>query len=184
MIRDLLMPPHVSASDDHDVARSSSRPLPLQRRLQVLYCDLMARHRARRLSVMRFIPPQPVYEHTSAHDATALTPVMDSVRVGPRGFLVGQAVVVLLGSLVREMLQAVPLTSRLSVDIELVVHGLKVERLIQVDLRLAELFAVEARELDIVERPVELDVFAGLDLAGGSLDDGGGEEVDCCSDYC
>jgi len=80
----------------------------------------------------------------------------------------GQAVVVLPTRLVGEMLQAVPLRAGLRVDGDFVVHGTKFGEVAEINFLLMQLLAVEARELNIVQRPVELDALAGADLARSS----------------
>lgn len=105
---------------------------------------------------------------------------MYAVRISPSRFLMRQTIVVPRRRLMRKVLQAIPLRPRLCVDVDLVIHGLEAQRRIQVNLLLCELFAAEARELDVVEGPVELEVFAGLDLVACGLDDGGREDVDHC----
>lgn len=75
------------------------------------------------------------------------------------------------------MLQAIPLTSTLRVDIELIVES-EESQFLEVNNRLAELLASETREFHIVQCPVELDVLACLDLAACGFDDVGGEQVE------
>lgn len=48
-------------------------------------------------------------------------------------------------------------------------------------LRTVEFLAVEAWELHVVKGPIELDVLACADLAGGGLHNRRCKEVDCCS---
>lgn len=74
------------------------------------------------------------------------------------------------------MFQAVPLTSTLRVDIYLIIECNEVR--CHVNHLLLKLFTSEAWELNIVEGPIELDVFTGRDLAAGSFDDIVGEKVD------
>jgi hypothetical protein len=62
---------------------------------------------------------------------------------------------------------------------KLIVVGADVGELSEVNLLLFERFAAEAGKLHVVEFPVELDVFAGGDLFGGSAHYRRGEEVDC-----
>ena len=79
------------------------------------------------------------------------------------------------------MFQAIPLASTLRVDVQLVVECTEIR--CHINYLLLELLPPEAGELDIVERPVELDVLAGRDLATCGFDDILREEVDCCSRY-
>lgn len=138
----------------------------------------MPRHSQRRLPVLLFVPPQPITQHSSSHDATPLTPIVRAVCIGVFCFFVRQSVVVLTAGLMCEMLQTIPLRAGLCVDVNLVIHGLPIGKVRKVDLFLVKLLPAKARELHVVQRPVELDVFAGADLFGGSLDDRGGEKVD------
>ena len=103
---------------------------------------------------------------------------MYTVTVTLRRLLVRQPVVVFPGRLMRKMLERVPLRARLSIYIYFVVHGLEVQPRHEVYLLLVELLAAEPRELDIVKRPIELDMFARVYLARCCLDDGWGEEVE------
>ena len=89
-----------------------------------------------------------------------------------------EAVVVETCFLVGDMFQRVPLAADLGVEVDFVVEGFDVEGLAEVDEGLFEFLTAETAELHVGEGPVELDVFACLDLAGGFADDGGGEEVD------
>ena len=57
------------------------------------------------------------------------------------------------------MFQAIPLTPTLRVDIQLVIKSTEIWS--HVDDLLLEFLSVESRELDVIERPVQLDVFAG-----------------------
>jgi hypothetical protein len=86
---------------------------------------------------------------------------------------------------VREVLERVPLGAGLRVDVDLVVHADEVDPVDEVDGRLGEGLAGEARVGYVVEGPVELDGFAGLDLGGGgALDEGGLEEVEGWGKVC
>lgn len=78
-----------------------------------------------------------------------------------------------------KVLQRIPLRACLCVDVEFIIVCAEGGEGGEVDLFLGKGLAVEARELDVVEFPVELDGLARTDFfAGGAGDDGGGEEVD------
>lgn len=124
----------------------------------------MCRDRARRLSILMFVPPQPIDKYTSADNSATLAPVVDSVCIALQSLLMSQTVVVFLGRLVSKVLEGIPLTARLRIDVELIVHAGESKRLFEVDLGLFEVLATEAGELHIVEGPVELDVFTILDF--------------------
>ena len=90
---------------------------------------------------------------------------MRSVGIRLSSLFVRETIVVSLGCLVSEVLQAIPLRSGLGIDVDFIVHGNEFREIGEVDFLLVEFLAVEARKLDIVERPVELDAFARSDLA-------------------
>lgn len=93
-------------------------------------------------------------------------------------FRMSKTVVVHAAGLVCKVFQTVPLRARLSIDVDFVVHCLPVREVREVDLLLVELLAAEARELNVVQWPVELDMFASADFLRGSLDYSGSEEID------
>lgn len=103
---------------------------------------------------------------------------MRPIRIRCPRLFMRQPIIVLLACLVGEMLQAIPLRARLRVDVHFIVHGAELAKVSKINLLLCELFSVEAGELDVVKRPVELDALACCDLAGGGEHDGWGEEVD------
>ena len=173
------MPLHITAPYHQDITLLQLRPLPLQSLLNLHDWYLMPRHSRRCLLLFDFsVPRQPIAQYSSPNNTTPLTPVVRSIRVRVRSFFVREAVVVRAAGLVGKVLETVPLRARLRIDVHLIVHSLPLCEVGEVDLLLVELLAVEAGELYIVERPVELDVLAGTDFLGGGLDDGGGEEVD------
>lgn len=176
---DSLVPPHVTTPDDHDISRPRLRPLPLQSLLQLLNRNAMRADRTRRLSLLLLKPAQPINQDTAPDDTTPLAPVVDAVRITLERILMRQSVVVLARGLVRTVLQRVPLRAGLGVDVDLVVHADKADCL-EINLLLVEVFAAEAGELDIVEGPVELDMLTRLDLAAGSFDELGSEQVQGC----
>lgn len=92
-------------------------------------------------------------------------------------FRVSKTVVVHAAGLVCKVFQTIPLGTRLSIDVNFVVHCLPVCEVGEVDLLLMELLAAETRELNVVQWPVELDVFACADLLRSSLDYSRSEEV-------
>ena len=63
-----------------------------------------------------------------------------------------------------KVLQAVPLRTGLCVDVDLIVHGTKFRKFLEIDLLLMELLAAETWELNIMQRPIQLDAFARADL--------------------
>lgn len=83
-----------------------------------------------------------------------------------------ETVIIRLRRLVREMLQAIPLRASLRVYADFVVVGAEGGEIGEVDAGLGKGFAAEAGELHVVEGPIELDVCAGGDFAGGSKDGG------------
>jgi len=63
-----------------------------------------------------------------------------------------------------KVFQAIPLTATLRVDVYLVVKCFEVDCSVQVNDFLIELLATKSRELNILQTPVELNVFSALDL--------------------
>lgn len=133
-----------------------------------------------RVLVVSYLPyvPNPIAQHTPAHNSASFTPVVCSIPIRVCCFFVSQAIVILLARLVGEVLQAVPLRAGLRVDVHFIVHGCPVCEVGEVDFLLVELLAAEAGELHVVQRPVKLHVLARADFFGGGLDDSGSEEVD------
>lgn len=173
----LLMPSHVAAPDHHDISRSGLRALPLQSLFQLIDGNPMGRNRTRRFSILMLIPRQPIHQHTPSHNSAPLTPIVNTIGNSSLSLLMRQTIVVLPSGLVRKVLQRIPLATRLRVDIDFIVHAKKVEPGLQIDRRLVELLAAEAWVFHIVQRPIQLHAFAGLDLAGGRFHNGGFEEV-------
>ena len=115
------------------------------------------------------IPAQPIDQDASSDYPTSLAPIVDTVLVRRRGLLVGEPVVVHPRLLVRKVLQAIPLRARLRVDIHLIVQRCEPQPR-QIHHLLLERLPAEARELHVLQSPVELDVLAGADLVGGAPD--------------
>lgn len=65
------------------------------------------------------------------------------------------------------MLQAIPLTATLSVDVYLIIKSVEIKRFLEIDNRLVERLAAKARELDILKTPIELDMLAVHNLSTG-----------------
>lgn len=91
---DLLMPSHVSASNNEDITLLQLRPLILEHLLHLLHGNLMPANRTRNLPLRLLIPPHPIDQHPPPHDAAPLTPIMDAIRRALRRLVVRQAVVV------------------------------------------------------------------------------------------
>jgi len=91
-----------------------------------------------------------------------------------------QHAVVAQGSrLVRKMTQAIPLATALGVERDLVVEAMDHEWGINEGVNcVVEAFAAEARRLDGADGPVKRNTDAFCGFFEGSLDDGGGEEVE------
>ena len=140
----------------------------------------MSADRQRCLAILLLVPSDPVTKNTPSNDATPLAPIMGSVSITMRGFLVRQPIVVGTRRLMSEVLQAVPLRAGLCVYVHFVVHGFPVCEVGKVDFLLVKLFATEARKLHVVKRPVELNVFTGADFFGRGLDDGRSKQIDSC----
>jgi hypothetical protein len=122
------------------------------------------------------IPAQPIDQDTSANDTAAFAPIMDAV-LGTRGsLLMGKAIVVHPRLLMCKVLQAIPLRSALSVNIDLVVQR-REPKPSKVHNLLLESLSPKARELHILQPPVELHVLAGADLVRGAPDYVGCKQV-------
>lgn len=96
--------------------------------------------------------------------------------------LVCESVVVGACGLVGKVLEAVPLRAGLCVDVNFVVICNEWREGVEVNVFLLQLPAVETGELRVVEFPVELDAFTGLDFFRCGFYYRGGEEVDSCCD--
>jgi hypothetical protein len=173
------MPSHIATPYHQNIPLLNLRPLPFQRLLYLFNRNLMPAHRTWRFPILLFIPPQPVAKHASSNYSTPLAPVMRSVGNRLRRLFMRKPVPVCLSSLMRKVLQAVPLRTSLGVDMQLIVVRAYFGKLFEVDLFLFERFAGKARELYVMQFPVELDVLASCDLFGSGAHYRRREEIDC-----
>lgn len=74
------------------------------------------------------------------------------------------------------MLQAIPLTPALCVDVDLIIQRSEAQWR-QIDHGMTELLAAEAGKLDIVEGPIELHALAFDDFLARRLDELGSQQV-------
>ena len=166
----------VTAAHEQDIAKLDLRAL--------FFGDLAQRRRGNGLCGERVVLLAMsqtigvvIQEHAAAHDPALLRPGADAEDVGlghavrPVDLVERHAVVELRFGLVPEMPQAVPLAAGLRVEGPDVVVDDPRGFLVHV---LGEGLAAEEREVGLcVQRPVEVDTGAGLDLAGG----GGADDV-------
>lgn len=88
--------------------------------LLLIPVDIVSKRSALRI-ISKAIPAQPVDKDSSSDDASSLTPVMNAVLRRLRSLLVRKSVVVHPRLLVCKVLQAVPLRTRLRVDVDLII---------------------------------------------------------------
>lgn len=79
------------------------------------------------------------------------------------------------------MLQTIPLAPALGIHVDFVIKSIDSIHLKAIQDFVPKGFSTKPRELQIVQRPVELDMAAGFDFGAGGTDNGWGQQVDCCS---
>jgi len=111
----------------------------------------MSRHRTWcLLPVLLFIPTKPVAKHTSSNNATSFAPLVRTVRDAVGCLFMRETIVIHAACLMREMLQAIPLRTSLSVDVKFVIVRTELGEVRKIDLLLLELFSVEPWKLHVV----------------------------------